>query len=351
MRVALWLCSGLTALGFGQKSVERGPTVTHTKCMLQQQDHRWDLGSGLIVGHAPAAANRVPKTHKVAWLHIPKCGQTFAYTIVHHANRSLPAGTEMNASRGLKVLDFAERLGDQLDFEHLIWRNTSFGSHLPITEEAWSQWRGKFMAMFRSPAIRMFSEHDHVRDDGFNPFTGMYKPAYQNITDYFIRNRGTTAQMLSGQREGFEENYVNLDGTIHIDLELAKSRLKGFAFVGLTEEWDLSICLFHAMFGGPCRQPEFANMHPGNYTQTNPSNPFEKFEDIEDAAIFEEVNKTFWKNMMKYKVNRRSCQEKFCKHYPDPFVVKHVSGNPSLLSVQDWDYNWPGRLQVDESML
>ena len=27
------------------------------------------------------------------------------------------------------------------------------------------------------------------------------------------------------------------------------------------EEWDLSICLFHKMLGGPCRADDFANEH------------------------------------------------------------------------------------------
>ena len=49
-------------------------------------------------------------------------------------------------------------------------------------------------------------------------------------------------------------------------LELAKQRMdEGFAFVGITDEWDLSICLFHATFGGKCLPSELHDMRPTNY--------------------------------------------------------------------------------------
>jgi hypothetical protein len=52
-----------------------------------------------------------------------------------------------------------------------------------------------------------------------------------------------------GWAEGNLRYMTNLIGP---DLETAKERLRKFAFVGLTEEWELSVKLFHAMFGGKC---------------------------------------------------------------------------------------------------
>ena len=45
--------------------------------------------------------------------------------------------------------------------------------------------------------------------------------------------------------------------TLEVAQEAAKRVREGFAFVGITEEWDLSACLFHEMFGGDCHAWDF----------------------------------------------------------------------------------------------
>ena len=48
------------------------------------------------------------------------------------------------------------------------------------------------------------------------------------------------------------------------DVEMAITRMReGFAFVGLTSHWGLSICLLHAWFAhAPCLRVEFDNTRP-----------------------------------------------------------------------------------------
>ena len=45
-------------------------------------------------------------------------------------------------------------------------------------------------------------------------------------------------------------------------IEVALRRLPAFQFVGLTEQYALSICLFHATVGGPCLPVEFQTLRP-----------------------------------------------------------------------------------------
>ena len=60
--------------------------------------------------------------------------------------------------------------------------------------------------------------------------------------------------MLAGQAYGLSCLWLKYGCNLSItpNANKAISRLAGFAFVGLTELYDLSICLFHAMHGGSC---------------------------------------------------------------------------------------------------
>ena len=50
------------------------------------------------------------------------------------------------------------------------------------------------------------------------------------------------------------------------DVEEAKRRVReDLAFIGIVEHWDLSICLFHRMFGGAIDESELKNLRPGTY--------------------------------------------------------------------------------------
>lgn len=52
-------------------------------------------------------------------------------------------------------------------------------------------------------------------------------------------------------------------------LNVAINAIRKAAFVGDTDEWDDSICLFHAMFGGEINPHSFSNIRPTLTAQYN----------------------------------------------------------------------------------
>merc|ERR1712232_914309 len=83
-----------------------------------------------------------------------------------------------------------------------------------------------------------------------------------------------------------------------------------FIFVGLTEHWSLSVCLFHAMFGGPCRRWEFA---PGRCATckrgktlklTHNTSSLMGWRDEIDAHVYTHASEIFWRNVAKYKISK-----------------------------------------------
>lgn len=114
-------------------------------------------------------------------------------------------------------------------------------------------------------------------------------------------------------------------------MQLAKTRLEeGFAFVGLTEEYPLSICLFSRMFGTPCLKELFNNSRPtsergSSYRPSRRSNTTialnlttaaerddEVFADPYDVALHAWVRQRFARDLAHYGLSRAVCARDVC---------------------------------------
>jgi len=118
-----------------------------------------------------------------------------------------------------------------------------------------------------------------------------------------------------------------------------KSRLKKavkivqkIGYVGLTEHWELSMCLWHAMFGGECIASEFKTLRPGlerKHGKYYDESAFgEWFPD--DQILYEAAKKRVEQQMIAYNVNPHSCATKYCPKVQHLFAGY---GNHSLASL------------------
>jgi len=193
---------------------------------------------------------------KVAWFHIPKCGTSFGTTLMHYANSSLPREARIRAGDELpKELKPGQAVLREFPasqwFKNVWWEKSgNVAGHNLVSASNFKEFRGNFFGMFREPWQRMYSDWNFFGKQT-DPETWLHKRA------------GMATKMLAGQQDGLKVSPA--DGRPNI--ELALSRLDGFAFVGLTDQWALSICLFHVMFGGEFHPTELENMRPGNYEE------------------------------------------------------------------------------------
>ena len=102
---------------------------------------------------------------------------------------------------------------------------------------------------------------------------------------------------------------------------VAISRLDGFKFVGLTDEWERSVCLFHRMHGDrPCKPAELVNSRPtasptgrrrvsGRSRAPDYEAFFHErgFVDRADGALFAAARERFERDVLRYNVSDESC--------------------------------------------
>ena len=260
--------------------------------------------------HSPTVDRRhkarmVPLNQRIAWVHFPKCGSGFADTLLHHANASLPSSVVGSVEVTLTTHPLHSW------FKGIFWeKDGKIGNHHAITSQGTASFHGRFFGMFREPASRSNSM--------YNYFINARSGNWIDERTYAERVAGSAVMMLAGQRYGLDcLKLARSCKRATPNTELALRRLETeFAFIGLTNHWALSICLFHAMFGGPCLSHEFLNTRPTNHTKsakpaasTASGNWLGNFVDRDDSALFSKAKARFCADVAKHRVTFERCAQ------------------------------------------
>ena len=132
-----------------------------------------------------------------------------------------------------------------------------------------NQLSSRGVTLLRQPEQRIISGF-HYSFSSYD-VRGHGKP---NITTYARAVAGCSVRMLvrpsvSGSSDAREAACGHSPPPNEKEVDQAKAILSAFQFVGLTDEWDLTVCLWHARFGPTsCHISEFLNTRPhdGNVT-------------------------------------------------------------------------------------
>lgn len=171
----------------------------------------------------------------------------------------------------------------------------------------WESQKGHYVGLLRKPLQRHMSgflDRQIMSTFGVPVVHGKY----DSLLSYAKANAGCTTKLISGLpcNDEYQVNESHLAKAIY--------RLDtGFAYVGLTEEWELSVCLFHKMFGGECAEHEFSNVRPGRAHQKEYDlQDFNGWTDPYDAEVYRHGSQIFWRNIEQYNVSRESCGAGIC---------------------------------------
>lgn len=179
--------------------------------------------------------------------------------------------------------------------------------------------RGHLVTMMRQPEQRLISSYYYFGPVGLHignasSTTWPYNSASPSLREYAEQSAGCTVRQLT--MDVYDPCETFPLPTIKEDVSVAIEMLhEGFAFVGITEHWDLSVCLFRAMFGGTCVSTDFtANTRP---TFNSSSSYYDTSElygwvDALDGRVYGEALSIFESTRGVYGVDDVSCNS-FCK--------------------------------------
>ncbi|CAJ1371207.1 unnamed protein product [Effrenium voratum] len=251
----------------------------------------------------------------LAWVHFPKCGSSFLNMLIHQPDFcDVAPGFSVDEDNfgTCFSFNFNDVCEDLCDTQRLRCQ--------PVVHECigsqYTELKGHMVGMFRQPEQRILSAyHDEQHNwlvEGDCEEKAAPKPALPIFAELF---GGTVTYQLTG--EGYAGDHKlpllpDLPVRTRAMAEEAVRRVSGFAFVGITDEWDLSVCLFHATFGTKCRALDFLDVRPGtSEAEVYDTAPLRGYRDELDGMVYQEALRIFQANLLKYNVSMDSCQRCF----------------------------------------
>jgi hypothetical protein len=263
-------------------------------------------------------SSQISDINPIYYLHVPYSGSGFATTVAHHTCGSalqddiaVPDPGDMNFSLAPSC--------NKSKFMHFQ------SGHDPLSVSDESEVAHVVM-MMRDPTQRALSGYfDDLHDCAairlkYNCSSNRCYGDIRREDGQFIRNpraippaeyaqcvENCTANMLTGRE-------CSSSGSVDVGRALAVVNRLGF--VGLTEEWVLSVCLWHKRFGGRMLPAELANVRPGSMTVATEG--FARYNDhallgqwqpAADVAVFEAAKARFWREIKIFGITREDCQQ------------------------------------------
>lgn len=281
-----------------------------------------DMDCGVLDASMQEEEDGEQEVPQLRWTHIPKTGQSFAYTVIRHGcplvnlqkmhglvdkyrDNELKHGVtdpSLNSfmQRVLQGRGCRERAGTEGVCPHL---KMPLRGHVPIQPSFY----GQYVTMLREPHQRLISAahmgtgcNKGLRDMNFT----------ECLAFKFKTERGCYTRFLNGELCSLDMvDQVRCRGGAmdKCVVSATKAILNGAVrFTGITEWWDASICLFHAISGGIPHDTQFKNIHPGRGASTKKEGRYDVSLlrgriDSHDLFIYEKAKERFREQWERYR--------------------------------------------------
>jgi len=260
---------------------------------------------------SPQLAQALP----LAWVHMPKCGSSLANLIIHTPGvcNDLKNEAVVTSSYGInKWHEFM--LGNFERRWHVLHKCklSKWGNHEGIGRQYDNKYKGHAIMMMRQPEQRIMSQYYHKQ-------LGWKLPWHPTPSQFAFGLTGCYVKMLTRDSGSALECGQTFSEPTQAEVQEAIRRMKeGFVFIGITEQWDLSVCLFRAKFGGKCLPSDFMNTRHGTKRASTAYDltSLGGYKDKYDGQVYAEALKIFYEELHQYNLSEFTCKPCFDEAFP-----------------------------------
>lgn len=303
--------------------------IFYYKTQLQSSK---ELGDGI---RAEAPVLRVkPVDNHFAWLHIEKTGSTFITVLLHYACANAPPDRTIWVGEfKLIVAEEESRCDEKYIGDPFLTASANQSKqefHEKLKVPIYEHNKGRLIGMFREPISHRISLAKHKFDEfyereDYGKFLSRngFPTNDTRLSNFLQFTEGFQTSRLAGTPE-FSTGINNKTA----DINLAKRRLtNGFQYIGITNRWAESVCLFFFKFKKPgkhsIREPlcppavfgavNTAGEHSAAFNFTDEDMKYlENYDDPADREVYNHALQLFEAELHRYGVTEESCAAKGC---------------------------------------